>query len=406
MCGTAAEVSAVNSVDDREIPCPGPMTTAIGGRVRQGRPRPGRPLQGPGWSCAHDRRRRRTCPCLPVEIFDTTLRDGAQFEGISLTVEDKLRSPSSSTGSACAGSRAATRRPTRRTRSSSAAPSPSSTLETATLRRLRLDPPPRRQGRRRPHAARRWSRRARPRSASSARAGTSTSPRRSAPRSTRAWPWWARAWRSSRPPACGCSSTPSTSSTATRPTPSSPCACSRRRPPTAPTASCCATPTAARCPTRSSASSARSTRYLGDDRQLGIHTQNDTGCAVANSLAAVLGGATQVQGTINGYGERTGNANLMTCIPNLELKMGVRCLPEGRLERLTAVSRHVAELVNLPPHSADPYVGHVGLRPQGRPALVGARQGRRRDLRAHRAGAGRQRHPRAGRATSAAGPAW
>jgi 2-isopropylmalate synthase len=96
--------------------------------------------------------------------------------------------------------------------------------------------------------------------------------------------------------------------------------------------------------------------YFGD-QQLGIHTQNDTGCAVANSVAAVLGGATQLQGTINGYGERTGNANLMTCIPNLELKMGVRCLPEGRLERLTAVSRHVAELVNLPPHSADPYVG-------------------------------------------------
>jgi 2-isopropylmalate synthase len=90
---------------------------------------------------------------------------------------------------------------------------------------------------------------------------------------------------------------------------------------------------------------------------VGIHTQNDTGCAVANSVAAVVAGATQLQGTVNGYGERTGNANLMTCIPNLALKMGIRCLPEGRLERLTAVSRHVAELVNLPPHAADPYVG-------------------------------------------------
>ena len=97
--------------------------------------------------------------------------------------------------------------------------------------------------------------------------------------------------------------------------------------------------------------------FFGADQPLGIHTQNDTGCAVANSIAGVLGGATQLQGTINGYGERTGNANLMTCIPNLELKMGVQCLPEGRLERLTTVSRHVAELVNLPPHSADPYVG-------------------------------------------------
>ncbi|MGH9137197.1 MAG: citramalate synthase [Acidimicrobiales bacterium] len=97
--------------------------------------------------------------------------------------------------------------------------------------------------------------------------------------------------------------------------------------------------------------------HFGDDVALGIHTQNDTGCAVGNSIAAVVAGATQLQGTINGYGERTGNANLMTCIPNLALKLGVGCLPEGRLERLTAVSRHVAELVNLPPHDADPYVG-------------------------------------------------
>ncbi|MGI8664350.1 MAG: citramalate synthase [Acidimicrobiales bacterium] len=97
--------------------------------------------------------------------------------------------------------------------------------------------------------------------------------------------------------------------------------------------------------------------HFGGDVALGIHTQNDSGCAVANSVAAVLGGATQLQGTVNGYGERTGNANLMTCIPNLELKLGVRCLPPGNIDRLTAVSRHVAELVNLPPHSADPYVG-------------------------------------------------
>lgn len=98
---------------------------------------------------------------------------------------------------------------------------------------------------------------------------------------------------------------------------------------------------------------------------IGIHTQNDTGCAVANSLAAVLGGATQVQGTVNGYGERTGNANLMTVIPDLSLKLGVETLPEGRIERLTAVSRHVAELVNLPPHPADPYVGSSAFAHKG-----------------------------------------
>ena len=105
--------------------------------------------------------------------------------------------------------------------------------------------------------------------------------------------------------------------------------------------------------------------YFGADQALGIHTQNDTGCAVANAIAAVLGGATQLQGTVNGYGERTGNANLMTCIPNLELKLGVRCLPEGRMERLTAVSRHVAEIVNLPPHAADPYVGQSAFAHKG-----------------------------------------
>jgi 2-isopropylmalate synthase len=98
---------------------------------------------------------------------------------------------------------------------------------------------------------------------------------------------------------------------------------------------------------------------------VGIHTQNDTGCAVANSIAAVVAGASQLQGTINGYGERTGNANLITCIPNLELKMGIRCLPEGRLERLTAVSRHVADLVNLPPQPADPYVGSSAFAHKG-----------------------------------------
>ena len=99
------------------------------------------------------------------------------------------------------------------------------------------------------------------------------------------------------------------------------------------------------------------TSHLGGDVAVGIHTQNDSGCAVANSVAAVLGGATQVQGTINGYGERTGNANLMTVIPDLTLKLGVATLPEGRMERLTLVSHRVAELVNLPPQPSDPFVG-------------------------------------------------
>ncbi len=90
---------------------------------------------------------------------------------------------------------------------------------------------------------------------------------------------------------------------------------------------------------------------------VGMHTQNDTGCAVANALAGVRAGAGHVQGTINGYGERTGNCDLTTFVPNLSLKMGIRTLPDGAMERLTSISHHVAELVNLPPNDALPYVG-------------------------------------------------
>jgi 2-isopropylmalate synthase len=97
--------------------------------------------------------------------------------------------------------------------------------------------------------------------------------------------------------------------------------------------------------------------HFGADVVVGIHCHNDTGCAVANSMAAVLAGARQVQGTMNGLGERTGNANLCTIIPNLSLKMGVRTLPEGRLPQLTSVSHHVAELVNRPLDTQAPYVG-------------------------------------------------
>ena len=88
-----------------------------------------------------------------------------------------------------------------------------------------------------------------------------------------------------------------------------------------------------------------------------MHFHNDGGCAVANALAGVLAGATQVQGCINGYGERTGNANLTTIIPDLTLKMGIQTIPRDRLERLTPVSHHIAELVNVTPDAQAPYVG-------------------------------------------------
>ena len=90
---------------------------------------------------------------------------------------------------------------------------------------------------------------------------------------------------------------------------------------------------------------------------VGVHFHNDGDCAVANALAGVEAGATQVQGCINGYGERTGNANLCSIIPNLSLKMGVETIPTDRIERLTAVAHHVAELVNITQDSQQPYVG-------------------------------------------------
>ncbi len=98
-------------------------------------------------------------------------------------------------------------------------------------------------------------------------------------------------------------------------------------------------------------------RHVGGDVTIGIHCHDDTGCGVANSVAAVRAGARHVQGTLNGLGERTGNANLTTIIPNLELKLGYACLPEGRLDRLTAVSHHIAEVLNRPLNAQAPYVG-------------------------------------------------
>ena len=97
--------------------------------------------------------------------------------------------------------------------------------------------------------------------------------------------------------------------------------------------------------------------HVGGDAILGIHCHDDTGCAVANSLAAVRGGVRHVQGTLNGLGERTGNANLTTIIPNLQLKMGFACLPDDNMSRLTAVSNHVAEVLNRPLNPQAPYVG-------------------------------------------------
>lgn len=99
--------------------------------------------------------------------------------------------------------------------------------------------------------------------------------------------------------------------------------------------------------------------------KLGIHTHNDSGTAVANAIAAVRAGVTMVQGTINGYGERCGNANLCTLIPNLQLKLGHRCLEEGQLAQLTIASHLVSETVNLAPEDHAPFVGRSAFAHKG-----------------------------------------
>jgi 2-isopropylmalate synthase len=91
--------------------------------------------------------------------------------------------------------------------------------------------------------------------------------------------------------------------------------------------------------------------------RVGIHAHNDSGCAVANSLAAIDAGATHVQGCINGYGERTGNADLVNVVANLELKLDRQVLPPGLLAEATRIAHAVAEVTNVPPHSRQPYVG-------------------------------------------------
>jgi 2-isopropylmalate synthase len=96
---------------------------------------------------------------------------------------------------------------------------------------------------------------------------------------------------------------------------------------------------------------------FGSKAVIGIHTHDDSGLAVANSLIAVQAGARHVQGTLLGFGERTGNANLSTVIANLELKMGYKCVPDGKLETLTPTVKRVAEIANIALNPQMPYVG-------------------------------------------------
>ncbi|NPA49224.1 MAG: citramalate synthase, partial [Thermodesulfobacteria bacterium] len=106
-------------------------------------------------------------------------------------------------------------------------------------------------------------------------------------------------------------------------------------------------------------------KRLGKGASFGIHAHNDSECAVANSLMAVLEGAVQVQGTINGFGERCGNANLCSIIPNLILKMGYEAEAKKHLHKLTEVSRYVCEIANIPHPRYLPYVGRSAFAHKG-----------------------------------------
>lgn len=99
--------------------------------------------------------------------------------------------------------------------------------------------------------------------------------------------------------------------------------------------------------------------------KLGIHTHNDSGTAVANGLAGVIEGVRMVHGTINGYGERCGNANLCTLIPNLQFKMGYSCLTDTQLAKLSKTSRLISEIVNLAPDEYAPFVGRSAFAHKG-----------------------------------------
>ena len=98
---------------------------------------------------------------------------------------------------------------------------------------------------------------------------------------------------------------------------------------------------------------------------IGIHAHNDAGMGAANSVLAVQAGATHVQGTFNGYGERCGNANLASIIPTIQLKLGITCLTEKQLKGLTGISRLISELANLPHDERQPYVGRSAFAHKG-----------------------------------------
>jgi 2-isopropylmalate synthase len=118
-------------------------------------------------------------------------------------------------------------------------------------------------------------------------------------------------------------------------------------------------------PGQIAAAMAEAVAAVATTARVGIHCHDDAGCGVANTLAGVEAGATHVQGTLNGYGERCGNANLVSVIPNLQLKLGYECLDDDRLSRLTEVAHFADELLNFTPDPDQPYVGRNAFAHKG-----------------------------------------
>ena len=169
------------------------------------------------------------------------------------------------------------------------------------------------------------------------------------------------------------STTPSTSSTAgatTAATRSSACAPPSTR---APRTSRSATRTAPASRTRSPRRPRGRRRARRRASSVGIHTHNDAECGVANSIAGVQAGADLVQGTVNGFGERTGNANLISILPALQLKLGYDCVAPDRLARLTETAHLIDEICNLTPDPDQPYVGRNAFAHKGGLHAAGGR---------------------------------
>ncbi len=118
-------------------------------------------------------------------------------------------------------------------------------------------------------------------------------------------------------------------------------------------------------PSQISVAAASVVESVGGAAVVGIHTHNDAECGVANALAAVEAGARHVQGTVNGYGERTGNANLISILPNLQLKLGYDCVPGDRVAHLTDTAHLIDEICNVQPDPNQPYVGNNAFAHKG-----------------------------------------